>query len=250
MATTHRYAGPGSGGSAGACRLSCQPRCPQGFAQASFRPSPGGVAKHSKGIPATPATPAIPAESGWRTCGRRVPRGWRGREVRTPPSTPCPPPRDPGPRRCARCHPWTRATRTSAPRGPGPHPLPGEGGYSEPRTDVEVVDPNTGRVLAVAGAFWEAWHKRASESPSSWSWTPTDWTRSPCRRWATCLHLVLQPSRLRPKTPRGGGMSTSGRGPCGSTSVQDISVHSAPDLHVHHARMHSAQPFLVRDYLD
>lgn len=30
-----------------------------------------------------------------------------------------------------------------------------EQGYSEPQTDVEVVDPDTGRVLAVAEAFWE-----------------------------------------------------------------------------------------------
>jgi hypothetical protein len=30
----------------------------------------------------------------------------------------------------------------------------------------------------------------------------------------------------------------------------DISLHSAPDLHVHHPRMHSAQPFLVRDVPD
>ncbi|MFW5472285.1 GmrSD restriction endonuclease domain-containing protein [Knoellia sp. CPCC 206450] len=29
-------------------------------------------------------------------------------------------------------------------------------GYSEPQTDVEVVDPDTGRVLAVAEAFWQA----------------------------------------------------------------------------------------------
>ena len=36
----------------------------------------------------------------------------------------------------------------------------------------------------------------------------------------------------------------------GSISVQDISVHSAPDLHVCHACGHSAQAFLVRDYLD
>ncbi len=33
-------------------------------------------------------------------------------------------------------------------------------------------------------------------------------------------------------------------------AVQDISLHNAPDLHVRHARKHSAQPFLVRDYLD
>jgi hypothetical protein len=30
-----------------------------------------------------------------------------------------------------------------------------EEGYSEPQTDVEVVDPDTGRVLAFAEAFWE-----------------------------------------------------------------------------------------------
>lgn len=30
-----------------------------------------------------------------------------------------------------------------------------ERGFSEPQTDVEVVDPDTGRVLAVAEAFWE-----------------------------------------------------------------------------------------------
>jgi hypothetical protein len=29
-------------------------------------------------------------------------------------------------------------------------------GYSEPRTDAEVVDPDTGRVLVVAEALWEA----------------------------------------------------------------------------------------------
>ena len=34
-----------------------------------------------------------------------------------------------------------------------------------------------------------------------------------------------------------------------SVTVQDISAHSAPDLQVHHAGRHSAQPFLVRDYL-
>ena len=33
-------------------------------------------------------------------------------------------------------------------------------------------------------------------------------------------------------------------------SVQDITVHSAPELHVCHACGHSAQAFLVRDYLD
>jgi hypothetical protein len=32
--------------------------------------------------------------------------------------------------------------------------------------------------------------------------------------------------------------------------VEDISSHSAPDLHVCDARSHSVQPSLVRDYLD
>lgn len=35
-----------------------------------------------------------------------------------------------------------------------------------------------------------------------------------------------------------------------STSVKDISPHSAPELHVCGAHWHSAQASLVRDYLD
>lgn|GEM_PF-6778379 len=36
----------------------------------------------------------------------------------------------------------------------------------------------------------------------------------------------------------------------GDGSVQGISLHSASDLHALQAQEHSAQPFLVRDYLD
>jgi hypothetical protein len=36
----------------------------------------------------------------------------------------------------------------------------------------------------------------------------------------------------------------------GSLPVQGISAHSASDMHVHCARLHSVQAFLVRDYLD
>jgi hypothetical protein len=35
-----------------------------------------------------------------------------------------------------------------------------------------------------------------------------------------------------------------------ANSVGDIAPHSAPDLHASHTQPHSAQPSLVRDYLD
>ncbi len=61
-----------------------------------------------------------------------------------------------------------------------------EEGYSEPRTYVEVVDPDTGRVLAVAEAFWEAGLQEGLvRSPSFWNWTPTALMKGLYRRWAT-----------------------------------------------------------------
>ena len=35
-----------------------------------------------------------------------------------------------------------------------------------------------------------------------------------------------------------------------SSSVEDISPHNAPELHVHQRPLHTAQAFTVRDYLD
>ena len=114
---------------------------------------------------------------------------------------------------------------------------------------MEVVDPDTGRVLVVAEAFWEAGLQEGRGQPIVLELDSDG------------LDEEFLPTLgyLSPRAPAFATTSddtTRGRheqlrkGPWGSISVQDISTHSAPDLHVHHARMHSAQPFLVRDYLD
>ncbi len=105
-------------------------------------------------------------------------------------------------------------TRTSAPpRSRTSSAASWRRGTASPEPTWRWSTPTPGQFLAVAEAFWRLSSKRASDGPSSCSRTPTEWSRSPCRRWLPGLHLVLQPSRLRLKTPRGGGMSTSGRVP-------------------------------------
>ena len=47
----------------------------------------------------------------------------------------------------------------------------------------------------------------------------------------------------------GAAIGRCGHGAC-SLSVEDISPHTAPDLHACHAHSYSVQAFLVRDYLD
>jgi hypothetical protein len=114
---------------------------------------------------------------------------------------------------------------------------------------VEVVDPDTGRVLAVAEAFWEAGLQEGRGQPIVLELDTDGLDKE-------SLQTLGYPVFTSCSGLRGTSADTtrahdpSARVPAGYVSVQDISMHSAPDLHVHHARMHSAQPFLVRDYLN